>query len=62
MLYDSDRNAAGTAIVNAATFTNTTTGVNFTIANQPVPDNNWVWLEVTTTTGTVNSMGISIEY
>jgi hypothetical protein len=60
--YDADRNAVGTAWVNASTTTNTTTGINATIVSQPIPDNNWVWIEITTTTGTVNSMGLSIEY
>jgi hypothetical protein len=60
--YDADRSAVGTAWVNAATVTNTTTGVNVTIANQPIPDNNWVWIEITATAGTVSGMALSIEY
>ncbi|MHA2066383.1 MAG: hypothetical protein ACXABY_18585, partial [Candidatus Thorarchaeota archaeon] len=59
---DTDRSATGTAIVSAQAVTSTTTGDSLTIANSAVPADNFVWLETTATSGTVNDFNLTIEY
>lgn len=61
--YDADRNAAGTAIVSAQSVSSTTTGNNLTLtANTTVPAGNFVWLETTATSGTVNELFVGLLY
>lgn len=61
--YDADRNATGTAIVSAQSVSSTTTGNNLTLtANTTVPAFNFVWLETTATSGTVNELFVGLLY
>ena len=58
--YATDRSVAGTLATVADTVTNTTTGQPATIQNQPIPVDNWVWLEITAVTGVVGEFNVSI--
>jgi hypothetical protein len=56
-----DRNAAGTAVTVSKTVTNTTTGEEATIINQPIPSGYYVWMEITAVSGTVTELNVGIE-
>lgn len=56
-----DRNAAGTAITVSEAITNTTTGEEVAIINQPIPAGYYVWLEITAVSGTPSEFNVSIE-
>jgi len=58
---DPDRNAVGTVVVASTTVTNTTTGDEAVIINQPIPAGFYVWLEITAVTGTVSEFNAGIE-
>ena len=56
-----DRNATGTAITVSESITNTTTGEEVAIINQPIPAGYYVWLEITAVSGTPSEFNVSIE-
>lgn len=61
--YATARNAAGTPVITADT--NTTTQANNTITtfnNPNIPVNNWVWLKVVSTSGTVLEFDMSLQF
>jgi len=58
---DPDRNAAGTAVTVSKTVTNTTTGEEASITNQPIPSGYYVWLEITAVSGAVTELNVGIE-
>jgi hypothetical protein len=60
--YAADRTAAGTLATVAATVTNTTTGDVATVQNQPIASGNWVWLEITAVSGTVDEFNVSVAF
>lgn len=62
--YGPDRSALGTeVVVGGITCTNTTAGNNTSfITPITIPANNWVWLETSNKTGTVNELNISINF
>lgn len=60
--YATDRTAAGTLAIVAATVTNTTTGDTATVQNQPIASGNWVWLEITAVSGTVDEFNVSVAF
>lgn len=59
-----DRSSTGTAVVTSGTTaTSTTTGNIVTSFNDAtVPANSFIWLETTASTGTINSLNITIKY
>lgn len=59
-----DRSAAGTAILSAATaITNTTTGQDLSTFNDAtVPSGSWIVLKTTATSGTVDEITVLISY
>jgi len=57
---DTDRNAAGTAIVSAHATSNTTTGDLVTVAAN-VPAQSWLWLETSASTGAATELHITIR-
>jgi hypothetical protein len=59
---DPDRNAAGTAVITSTTATNTTTGIEAVIINQPIPVDHYVWVEITAVSGTVTEFNLSIAF
>jgi len=60
--YAADRTATGTLAIVTDTVTNTTNGDVATVQNQPVPTGSWVWLDITTVTGTVNEFNVSVAF
>jgi hypothetical protein len=61
--YGADISLAGTiAASSSALLTSTTTGTNATIFNQPIPDNNYVWLNVISASGTITDFNVSVEF
>ncbi len=61
--YNSDRSAAGTSALSAATaVTSTTTGTILPVGSGNVPAGNWVWLETSAQSGTVTNMTITLTY
>lgn len=60
--YAADRTAAGTLAIVADTVTNTTTGDVATVQNQPIASGNWVWLEITAVSGTVDEFNVSVAF
>jgi len=62
--YDSDRSAAGTEVVTGGTWTSsTTTGDSITtFDNGSIPSENWVWIETTNISGTVNMLSVNMFF
>jgi len=62
--HGTDRSAAGTALLNAATaITNTTTGQNLTsFTDNTLVADSFLWLETTAKSGTVDELHITIRY
>ncbi len=62
--HDSDRTAIGTEVVNSGTATtSTTSGTEVTQFDNPViPGDNFVWVETTARSGTVNVLHITIVF
>lgn len=62
--FNSDRSAAGTEVVTSGTTTtSTTTGSEVTSFNDAtIPAGNWVWLETTAQSGTVDALNVTITY
>ena len=61
--YGNDRNASGSLIVSASNIISTTTGNNLTLtANTTVPAANFIWLETTAITGTVNELFVGVLF
>ena len=60
--YAADRTTAGTLAIVADTVTNTTTGDVATVQNQPIASGNWVWLEITAVSGTVDEFNVSVAF
>jgi len=58
---DPDRSSAGTAVTVSEAITNTTTGEEVAIINQPIAAGRYVWLEVTAVSGTVTELNVSVE-
>lgn len=58
---DPNRSSAGTAVTVSEAITNTTTGEEVAIVNQPIAAGRYVWLEVTATSGTVTELNVSVE-
>ena len=62
--FGSDRSGAGTEVVmGGTTSTNTTTGDDVTVLDEPlIPADSFIWLETTAQSGTVVSMSITLVY
>lgn len=62
--YGSDFSLAGTEVVTGGiTTTNTTTGLSTTTFNSAsIAANNYVWITTTATSGTVNSINVTVQY
>lgn len=58
---DPNRSTAGTSVITPEAVTNTTTGESIAIINQPIASGQFVWLEVTAVSGTVQELNVSIE-
>lgn len=58
---DPDRSTAGTSVITPEAVTNTTTGESVAVINQPIAAGQFVWIEVTATSGTVLELNVSIE-
>jgi hypothetical protein len=59
--YASDRSTTGTLATTSTTVTSTTTGDNFTVQNMPIPANNFLWVKITVTSGSVQEVSISVK-
>lgn len=62
--YGTDRSATGTeAVTGGTTTTSQTAGSEVTkFDNGTVPAGNWVWLETTAVSGTVQELAVSLRY
>lgn len=58
---DPDRSTAGTVATVSEAVTNTTTGEEIAIVNQPIGAGRYVWLEVTAVSGVVTELNVSVE-
>lgn len=58
---DPDRSTAGTSVITPEAVTNTTTGESVAVINQPIAAGQFVWIEVTAVSGTVQELNVSIE-
>jgi len=59
--YDADRTALGT-LMASGTVTNTTTGDSAAITNQPIPIDNYVWLEITSSSGGIAEFNLTMGF
>lgn len=60
--YASDRSATGTEVITGGTVTTSLSGQTITVFNNPtIPAGNWVWLETTAVSGTVQSLGVILR-
>lgn len=59
--YDPSRSGVGTLATVSETITNMTVGEPLSIQNMPIPENNYVWLELTEVTGVVTELNVSLE-
>ena len=60
--YASSRSAAGTLAISPSTATSTTTGTAATIQNQPIPADSYVWLLITSISGTVGEINVTMAF
>lgn len=60
--YASDRSAVGTQAVASAVVTSTTTGDSATIVSQPIPADEWVWVDLEAVTGTPAEFVLSVAF
>lgn len=60
--YSSNRQATGALATASEAVTNTTSGQNATIQNQPIPADSWVWIEITAVTGTVEEFSLNVIF
>lgn len=61
--YAADRSTTGTEVVTSGTTTTTTTTAQATtsLTNPSIPAGNWVWVEITAVSGTVDELALSIK-
>lgn len=59
--YGSDRSAVGTLATVPENVTNTTTGEPIAIQNMPIPADNFLWIAVTSVSGQVEELNVSVE-
>lgn len=59
--YATNRTNPG-VLASTSTATNTTTGSSASVANQPIPANSYVWIEITSTVGTVGEINVTIAF
>lgn len=60
--YGFDRSSSGLLAIIPDTVTNTTTGDSATVQNQPIPANSYVWLVVTSVSGTVSELNVTLAF
>lgn len=60
LYYGASRSGSGTAAVNGATVSSTTTGNTATIQNMPIPLGNYLWLEITGLTGDPTELNLTV--
>jgi len=62
--HGTDRSGGGASVLTAGTTTtDTTTGSTVTVfSDATIAANSWVWLVTTATSGTISSLGVSINY
>lgn len=60
--YAADRTTAGTLATASDTVINTTTGDSATVQNQPIASGQWVWVDITGVTGTVDEFSLSVAF
>lgn len=60
--YAADRTTAGTLATVSDTVTNTTTGDVGTVQNQPIPSGQFVWIDITAVSGTVDEFNLSVAF
>jgi hypothetical protein len=60
--YAANRTASGTVAVPSSIAANTTVGSGATIQNMPIPSGNYVWLNITATSGTPSEFNLSIAF
>jgi hypothetical protein len=58
---DPNRSSAGTPVTVSEAITNTTTGEEVAIINQPIAAGRYVWLEITAVSGSVTELNVSVE-
>jgi hypothetical protein len=59
--YDADRGTAGNSMIVPETVTNSTFGEPIAVVNQPLAAGQYVWIEITAVSGTVNELNVSLE-
>lgn len=59
--YDPDRNGTGTLATIPSIVNNMTTGQTAAIQNMPIPENNYVWIQLTEVTGVTTELNVSLE-
>jgi hypothetical protein len=59
--YASDRSAAGTSATASAAVTSTTTAVTASLEHQPIPANNFLWLEVSAISGNPTELSVTVS-
>lgn len=60
--YAANRTASGTIAVASTVATNTTTGSGASVQNMPIPSGNYVWLNITATSGTPSEFNLSVAF
>lgn len=60
--YAANRTASGTIAVAPTVATNTTTGSGASVQNMPIPSGNYVWLNITATSGTPSEFNLSVAF
>jgi len=60
--YAANRQSAGTLATVSQQITSTTTGQSATVQNQPIPADNWVWVEITAVDGSVEEFSANFIF
>ena len=60
--YAANRTASGTTAIIPAIASNTTVGSGATVQNMPIPSGNYVWLNITTVSGSTTEFNLSVAF
>ena len=60
--YSSDRSATGTTLVATTTTTSLTTGDSATLTNTQIPANSFIWVEISSASGTDVYLSLDLRY
>jgi hypothetical protein len=62
LFHDTDRSTTGNTLTSSLVSTSVTTGDLATIVNGTIPQNSWIWIKITSVSGTSVIFSVDIRY